>query len=108
MPSKNRTSVCDVVLCPHALFFGFLLFLFFFWGGGGDWSLRMSIPKIFQFDVIGAANNLEAASIKDVFFFLPKFVSWRPRKKWLRPLSENNNRNNKTAKYTSSYIVKSF
>ena len=73
MPSKNRTSVCDVVLCPHALFFGFLLFLFFFVGGeGDDWSLRMSIPKILQFGVIGVANNLEAASIKDVFFFSTK------------------------------------
>ena len=29
----------------------------------------MSIPKIFQFGVIGTANNPEAATIKDVFFF---------------------------------------
>ena len=96
--SENRTSVCDVVLCLHALFLLLLLFFVFFvvfcfFGGVGgredDWSLRMSIPKYF---------SLVWLVLRIIYFFLSKFVNWRPCKKWLRPFSENNNSKTKRQK----------
>ena len=88
-------------------------FFFFLGGGGGGgpggWLVKTNEQtKIFQFGVIGTANNLEAASIKDVFFFYQSSSIGVHVKSGFDLSVKTTTAKQNGKKYTLRYIVKSF